>query len=496
VSGELRYGHDHADHDEHDDRDLHPYPGGRHDLIQTTAGEPAHGGTGLSYARYMLAPKARMSARRAALLCLAALLVLGTFSAVSASAAASKETAARTSASVALMGVTLDGIVENPDPEIAAARALHASVVRVEVPWSKLEPRGAGQLAPGALAETDRTLAAAAAARLKVIMLVDSTPCWSSSAPASILRGCSDSRATRANAWPPRHTSDFAAFTAYLATRYAPDLAGIEIWNEPDQSNELYLAGPHKPQRYADMLRAAYSAIKAVAPQVKVLAGSLVGSNGVFLRALYAAGIKGYYDGLSVHFYNLVLASLRSIHEVQIANGDTEPLWLDEFGWTSCWPRRHVEQEQGCVTAQTQAANITNTYRALARLPYMAAVVLYKLRDSAGEDFGVLSARGARKPSFAALAQQFADPFGALSPVTLSLHRAGTSVIASGGGPVGDFMELQAFQGASLRYRALFTLDRFNRYSLTLPAVLGTSGLAVRVFQYWSGPGRGVEQSI
>ena len=70
-----------------------------------------------------------------------------------------------------------------------------------------------------------------------------------------------------------------------------------------------------------------------------MVAGSLVGSNGAFLRALYAAGIKGYYDGLSVHYYHLTLASLRSIHEVQVANGDTKPLWLDEFGWSSCWPR-------------------------------------------------------------------------------------------------------------------------------------------------------------
>ncbi len=74
------------------------------------------------------------------------------------------------------------------------------------------------------------------------------------------------------------------------------------------------------------MLRAAYPAIKQANPNVPVLAGSLVGSNGVFLRALYAAGIKGYYDGLAVHFYNLTLGSLRAIHEVQLANGDTKPL--------------------------------------------------------------------------------------------------------------------------------------------------------------------------
>jgi hypothetical protein len=69
-------------------------------------------------------------------------------------------------------------------------------------------------------------------------------------------------------------------------------------------------------------------------------------------------------------------------------------------------------------------------------------------------------------------------------------------VIASGSGPVGDFMQLEAFEGKLLRYRALFKLDRFNRYSITLPSVLGTHGLRVRVFQYWSGVGKAAQKRI
>ena len=227
-----------------------------------------------------------------------------------------------------------------------------------------------------------------------------------------------------------------------------------------------------------------------------MLAGSLVGSNGVFLRALYAAGIKGYYDGLAVHFYTLTLASLRAIHETQVANGDSTPLWLDEFGWSSCWPHRRIQQEQACVTRKVQAANIANLVRSLARTPYMAAEVIYGLQDNSSEDFGVLSARGARKPSFAALSRVLASPFGSPSPVTLRLRRRGGRVWASGSGPVGDYMELEAFQGSVPRYRALFTLNRFNRYSIALPRALGTHGLRVRVYQYWAGAGRDAQRAI
>ena len=57
-------------------------------------------------------------------------------------------------------------------------------------------------------------------------------------------------------------------------------------------------------------------------------------------------------------------------------------------------------------------------------------------------------------------------------------------------------MGLEAFRGGVLRYRVLFALNRFNRYSITLPAVLGTHGLQVRVFQYWSGVGRAAMAGI
>jgi polysaccharide biosynthesis protein PslG len=379
---------------------------------------------------------------------------------------------------------------------IAQAQALHAKLVRTEVPWSVLEPGGPGKIDPRSLAFVDRMVSGAAADGIRVIVFVDSSPCWASSAPASLLHKCVQGRSGPANAWPPSNPADYAAFVGYLAQRYGTRLAAIEVWNEPDQANQAYFAGPEKPRRYAAILRAAYPAIKQANPNVPVLAGSLVGSNGVFLRALYAAGIKGYYDGLAVHFYTLTLASLRSLHEVQLASGDTKPLWLDEFGWSSCWPRYRIQQEQACVTPQIQARNIADTFRSFARTPYIAADVLYQLQGSISEDFGVLDATENRKPAFAALSGVLASPFGHVSPVTLSLRGRSGRVLASGSGPVGDYMELEAFRGSLLRYRALFMLNRFNRYSIALPAVLGTSGLRVRVYQYWAGRGRAARRSI
>ncbi|TMK97738.1 MAG: glycoside hydrolase family 5 protein [Actinobacteria bacterium] len=408
---------------------------------------------------------------------------------------------ARPAVAAMLGGVNVTGVSTGVSPavadfQIAAARRLHSRVVRAEVRWSALEPLQAGQIDAHALAFTDRLVRDAAAAHIGVILAVDNTPCWASSAPAQLLRRCVPSMSTQANAWPPINPADYASVVAYLARRYGTHLAAIEIWNEPDQSNQLYFDGPNKAQRYATILRSAYSAIKQADPNVPVLAGSLVGSNGVFLRALYAAGIKGYYDGLAVHFYNLVLGSLRAIHETQLANGDAKPLWLDEFGWSSCYPRRKLQEEQACVTPRTQAANLVDIFRSLRRTPYVAAAVVYNLRNSGQEDFGLLNGSGARKPAFAALSRVLSSPFGNPRPVRLGLRRRGGRVLASGSAPVGDYMQLEAFIGGVLRYRALFTLDRFNRYSISLPHVLGTRHLRVRVYQLWAGPRRAAVRTI
>jgi hypothetical protein len=431
---------------------------------------------------------------------LAIACVMGLYASTSlaSTGATERATGAHPSSAVPLGGINISGggSSAEADGQIATVRTLHAKVVRIDVPWSSLEPHASGQINQEALASLDRLIVAASAAGIRVIATVDGTPCWASSAPAALQRACLPGQSSKANAWPPSNPASYAAFVAYLARRYGTRLAAIEIWNEPDQANQLYFAGPNKPQRYAAILRAAYPAIKRANPNVPVLAGSLVGSNGVFLRALYAAGIKGYYDGLAVHFYNLTLASLRSIHEVQLANGDTKPVWLDEFGWSSCYPRHRIQQEQACVTTQTQATNLTDTFRALAHTNYIASVVLYKLQDTPQEEFGALSPSGAHKPAFKALSRVLASPFGRVSPITLSLRRRGGHMLASGSGPVGDYMELEAFQGSVLRYRALFVLDRFNRYSLALPRVLGASGLRVMVYQYWAGPGSGAQLSI
>lgn len=378
--------------------------------------------------------------------------------------------------------------------ELAYARQLNADVVRVELSWARFEPIAKDVLNRPTVAATDAFMRDAGNDHLKVIAMLDRTPCWASSAPPPVLAGCGGG-SEAAYAWPPRDASWFGAFAGWLAHRYAKRLAAVEVWNEPDQENEHYLAGPEKPRHDAELLKAAYPTVKAANDKIAVLAGSVVGSNGAFMEALYAQRINGFYNGVAVHFYTLVLASVRRFREVQAQNGDRTPLWLDEFGWSSCWPTAIVEQEQGCVTRRVQAENFATSIRELSQAPYVAALVPYKLQNTPTEAFGVLTGQGGRKPAFAALANAFASPFSTVRGISLRLSLDAGRIRVVVRAPVGDYMQLEA-ASSSWRYKAIFTLNRFNKYDATLPAALGVKGVQVRVWQYWRGPAAGVEGDV
>jgi polysaccharide biosynthesis protein PslG len=360
--------------------------------------------------------------------------------------------------------------------DLAQAKLLGANIVRTDIDWAQLEP-SQGTYDQAYVERVDRFMADARARGIKILLTVGTTPCWNSVAPTG-------TDCTTATLWQPRDLDAYAKAAAFTAGRWGADIAGLELWNEPDQRNELYWRGPDKVARYAELVKTAYPAIKAASPTTKVLAGSMVGGNGKFLEALYKAGIKGSYDGLSVHYYDLVLYSLGQIRKMRAKYKDRTPLWLAEFGWTSCLSKTRTFQDgHFCVTRTQQARNTVDVLRVLGRQNDVQAAVLFGLRDNPQYDFGVLDAGGARKPLFAAVRDAFRGKLGKARTVKVRLRRAGGRIVAAGSAPAGDVLELDAYQGRTLRYRAAFRPGRDGRYSLRLPKALGTRGIAVRVAQ-------------
>ena len=112
--------------------------------------------------------------------------------------------------------------------------------------------------------------------------------------------------------YPPTNPADYASAIGFLANRYRnrPNMA-YEIWNEPNlvekDANGNDFSKYWRPVRsasgYTAMLRAAYSSIKANDPDASVLGGSIVFYDGAFVDGMYAAGARGYFDGLAIHPY-------------------------------------------------------------------------------------------------------------------------------------------------------------------------------------------------
>lgn len=296
-----------------------------------------------------------------------------------------------------------------------------ANVVRLDIAWATLDSTGPGQLTPWYSDRLNAFMAEANQLGIKVVGLLFTTPCWASSAPASLTQGCQGDWWDRGVGWyPPTNDQDFADFVRYITSTYGSELAAVEIWNEPDNPSGSYFTSSNPVADYAALLKAAYPAAKEGDPNVPVLAGSLAGTDVTFLQQLYAAGIQGYYDGIAVHAYCGTdapgatpaggdirfefQAGLEAIHALQLQHGDTTPIWVTEFGWDS------VD-----TPAQTGATYLEQAYQIMAGMPYVRAGIVYELHDDIGASgpgasYGLLNQDYSPKPAYAAFTAVMTPP--------------------------------------------------------------------------------------
>jgi Cellulase (glycosyl hydrolase family 5) len=102
---------------------------------------------------------------------------------------------------------------------------------------------------------------------------------------------------------------EWAALFAQLVARFGTDVAGYEVWNEPN-TVEAWEQGPD-PEAYADLLKAVWTAAKSVNPDVQVIGGVLSNNDLGYMHqlseALAARGGNAenrfFYDQLGVHPY-------------------------------------------------------------------------------------------------------------------------------------------------------------------------------------------------
>jgi polysaccharide biosynthesis protein PslG len=253
--------------------------------------------------------------------------------------------------------------------------------VRWPVAWAGVQPSAEGGYQWDGI---DEVAATAARHHLTVLPFLYATPSWLASKYTSL---------------PVANARQRAAWTAFVRAavgRYGPrgsfwrehgprsdeplpktPIRTWQIWNE---ANFFYFAFPVSVSRYAQTLKLAHGAVKAVDPGATVLLSGLFGepdqhgrrgmSAVKFLEALYRMpGIASDFDAVALHPYAVSAKDLEELteamREVVLANHDPRAgLYITEMGWGSQNDFQQVAFEQG---VKGQVRQLRNSYGFLLR---------------------------------------------------------------------------------------------------------------------------------
>lgn len=200
---------------------------------------------------------------------------------------------------------------------------------------------------------TDNFLNQMKARNVKVFAAVLSSPGWANGGQGKNSRNFSN--------------EDYCDYLKDLNDRWGDRLEGYGIWNEPGLDGFMEGSQEQKADRYASLLKSAYTCLRELDPTKLVITGGLyqpVWNNPQFLEMLYARGIKGHYDVFNQHMYGdtsghasgyglsvnqvpyktMFDAIKTNILSIMIRNGDGDkPIWITETGVNTA---SNTEQQQ------------------------------------------------------------------------------------------------------------------------------------------------------
>ncbi|HSE61324.1 MAG TPA: cellulase family glycosylhydrolase [Candidatus Saccharimonadales bacterium] len=296
--------------------------------------------------------------------------------------------------------------------------------LRTDFDWWALQPENANKWD---WYQYDRVVEAAKAHNIKILAVLTRTPPWARA------NGCTD------DGCAPASSAAYGKYVKQVVARYAPK--GVhtwEIWNEPN------LAGFWGPKAnaaaYTRFLKEAYAQIKLADPMSQVISGGISSLDDnpnsieqlTFLKQMYAAGAKPYFDSLGYHAYSYpampntvrawsgwskISALKPSLRSIMTDNGDVNKLiWITEFGAPTDGPGG-VASTQGYVEGQ-QPYHLTEDALSLSaqqaatyveQSPWMAGMFWYSYKDLGTDKadnenfFGIFRKDGSRKQVYATL---------------------------------------------------------------------------------------------
>lgn len=253
--------------------------------------------------------------------------------------------------------------------------------VRIDVGWSMVQPK-AGTMDAWGVALVDKVFRMARKRGLHILATFWRTPAWASGK-------------TDRNVFPLAF-DDYANALEWCARKWAGTVAAWEIWNEPNAAEFL---DPPDPTKYAQLLRAAFPAVKRGDPNALVVFGGPMFVDTDWIARVYHAGGKPYFDVMAVHPYQGNAAKPpsdpdrgrreRLLHTDALlalmrGHADSRPVWFTEFGWSTHANTSNMPVWFLGVDEQTQARYLAESLELISkRYPQVTHAFWYTSRDLA-----------------------------------------------------------------------------------------------------------------
>ncbi len=212
---------------------------------------------------------------------------------------------------------------------------------------------------------------------------------------------------------PPIDLEAWGEFCGALAARYRGQIAGYQIWNEPNLRRE-WMGYPPSAAGYTQVLATCAEAIRAADPDAVIISAGLAPTGTQlpdaipdvdYLRMMYDAGASPHFDvlGLNAPGYKwppevspdeaeanpeigqrwMVFRHVEDMRGIMVARGDAaKQIAILEMGWTTD-PRTDSPYHWHAVSEQQQADYLVRAYRYAAQhwRPWVGLMVTIYVAD-------------------------------------------------------------------------------------------------------------------
>lgn len=230
---------------------------------------------------------------------------------------------------------------------IALAAAANVGWIKQQFPWQDIEIAAKGDFtdkrsseAKSAWDKYDRIVGYAEQYGVQVVARIDKAPQWAGGVPGN--------------------AAAYYDFLEAVLRHYNGRIKYIQVWNEPNLSDEWVPGQVPDPRQYTEFLRGAYQRIKQVDPSVFVISapmaattepeGSTRGMNELtYWQRMYEAGAQDAFDIVSANAYGLAdppdalpspetlnFRRVELLRQIMEQNGDGgKQVWFNEYGWNA-----------------------------------------------------------------------------------------------------------------------------------------------------------------